>query len=65
MYQNLSSSLLDKFHGDIRDIHKPIGVSEFRFNELPDNIKSLMPTVTELENELFGFNNMRSVGEDC
>jgi predicted nuclease of restriction endonuclease-like (RecB) superfamily len=49
----------------LRDIHKPIGVSEFRFNELPDNIKSLMPTVTELENELFGFNNMRSVGDDC
>jgi predicted nuclease of restriction endonuclease-like (RecB) superfamily len=48
----------------LRDIHKPIGVSEFRFNELPDNIKSLMPTVTELENELFGFNNMRSVGDD-
>ncbi len=39
----------------LRDINKPIGVSEFRFNELPDNIKSVMPTVAELENELRGF----------
>jgi predicted nuclease of restriction endonuclease-like (RecB) superfamily len=39
----------------LRDINKPIGVSEFRFNELPENIKSLMPTVAELENELLHF----------
>jgi hypothetical protein len=35
--------------------HKPIGVSEFEFNELPDNIKALMPTVAEREHELLGF----------
>jgi predicted nuclease of restriction endonuclease-like (RecB) superfamily len=39
----------------LRDINKPIGVSEFRFNELPENIKSLMPTVAELENEPLHF----------
>lgn len=39
----------------LRDINKPIGVSEFRFNELPENIKPLMPTVAELENELLHF----------
>jgi predicted nuclease of restriction endonuclease-like (RecB) superfamily len=39
----------------LRDVSKPIGVSEFEFNELPDNIKALMPTVAELENELLGF----------
>jgi len=36
----------------LRDIRKPMGISEFTFNELPDNIKQNMPTVTEMENEL-------------
>ena len=36
----------------LRDINKPLGISEFTFNELPDKIKSNMPTVSELENEL-------------
>jgi predicted nuclease of restriction endonuclease-like (RecB) superfamily len=36
----------------LRDIHKPLGISEFTFNELPENIQKNMPTVQELENEL-------------
>ncbi len=37
----------------LKDMNKPIGVSEFLFNELPLNIQKEMPTVEELENELF------------
>ncbi|MEQ1554460.1 MAG: PDDEXK nuclease domain-containing protein, partial [Ferruginibacter sp.] len=37
----------------LKDMDKPIGVSEFLFNELPLNIQKEMPTVEELENELF------------
>jgi hypothetical protein len=36
----------------LRDIKKPLGISEFTFNELPEDVKSNMPTVAELENEL-------------
>ena len=36
----------------LRDINKPIGISEFSFNELPPEIKNAMPTVEELENHL-------------
>ncbi|WP_205942738.1 PDDEXK nuclease domain-containing protein [Pedobacter psychroterrae] len=37
----------------LRDINKPIGVSEFQFTEiLPDNLKSSLPTIEEIENEL-------------
>ncbi len=37
----------------LRDISKPIGVSEFQFTEiLPDNLKSSLPTIEELENDL-------------
>jgi predicted nuclease of restriction endonuclease-like (RecB) superfamily len=37
----------------LRDVKKPIGVSEFSFNELPLEIQREMPTVEELESELF------------
>lgn len=37
----------------LRDVNKPIGVSAFTFKELPANIKNAMPTVEELERELF------------
>jgi len=46
----------------LRNLNTPIGVSEFRFNELPAEIQRQMPTVEELENELFkmeGFDNER------
>jgi predicted nuclease of restriction endonuclease-like (RecB) superfamily len=37
----------------LRDINKPIGVSEFTFSEaLPDNLKTEIPTVEEFETEL-------------
>ena len=37
----------------LRDISKPIGVSEFTLSEiLPDNLKGDMPTIEELESEL-------------
>jgi predicted nuclease of restriction endonuclease-like (RecB) superfamily len=37
----------------LKDINKPIGVSEFSFSELPLDIQIGMPTVEELEHELF------------
>lgn len=36
----------------LQDMNKPMGISEFTFNELPQNIKQNMPTVEELETEL-------------
>ncbi len=36
----------------LQDLNKPMGISEFTFNELPQNIKRNMPTVQEFENEL-------------
>jgi predicted nuclease of restriction endonuclease-like (RecB) superfamily len=41
----------------LQDLSKPMGISEFTFNELPQNIKENMPTVEELENELLNINN--------
>lgn len=39
----------------LRDINKPMGVSEFEIVEfLPDNLKDSLPTIEELENELAG-----------
>ncbi len=35
----------------LRDVLKPIGVSEYLFKELPDNFKSELPTVQEIERE--------------
>ena len=37
----------------LRDINKPIGVSEFELTEiLPDNLKNSLPTIEEFEEEL-------------
>ncbi|WP_281638274.1 PDDEXK nuclease domain-containing protein [Flavobacterium marginilacus] len=37
----------------LRDINKPIGISEFLFTEiLPEELKSSLPTIEEIENEL-------------
>lgn len=37
----------------LRDINKPMDVSEFEITEtLPDNLKSSLPTIEEIENEL-------------
>lgn len=36
----------------LRDINKPMGISEFSFSEvLPENLKSNLPTIEEIENE--------------
>lgn len=37
----------------LRDLNKPIGVSEFSFTEiLPEELKSSLPTIEEIENQL-------------
>jgi predicted nuclease of restriction endonuclease-like (RecB) superfamily len=37
----------------LQDIHKPMGVSEFKLGEvLPENLKSSLPSIEELEEEL-------------
>lgn len=36
----------------LRDLNKPMGISEYTFNELPQNIQKNMPTVEELEDKL-------------
>ena len=37
----------------LRDINKPMGVSEYTlFEALPDNLKGALPTVEEIENDL-------------
>ena len=40
----------------LRGINKPLGISEFTYNELTEKLKENMPTVSELEIELFGKN---------
>jgi hypothetical protein len=42
----------------LRDINKPIGISEFQITEiLPENLKSSLPTIEELEQELSKLGN--------
>ena len=41
----------------LRDMNKPLGISEFTFNELPEAVKGNMPTVAELETELKKYTN--------
>jgi YhcG PDDEXK nuclease domain len=37
----------------LRDMSKPIGISEFQLTEIiPDDLKSSLPTIEEIENEL-------------
>ena len=37
----------------LKDISKPIGISEYRLNDaIPDNLKSSLPTIADLEREL-------------
>lgn len=39
----------------LSDIHKPMGVSEYELTQsLPDNLKSSLPTIEEIEAELSG-----------
>lgn len=42
----------------LQDIHKPMGVSEFQLSEtLPENLKSSLPSIEELEEELKKLND--------
>lgn len=41
----------------LRDMKKPLGVSEFTFNELPVNLQENLPTVSEIENEFKNISN--------
>jgi predicted nuclease of restriction endonuclease-like (RecB) superfamily len=37
----------------LRDVHKPIGISEFELTKaLPDNLKTSLPSIEDIENEL-------------
>jgi predicted nuclease of restriction endonuclease-like (RecB) superfamily len=36
----------------LKDIHNPIGVSEYRYTELPENIRKSLPTLEQLTTEL-------------
>jgi predicted nuclease of restriction endonuclease-like (RecB) superfamily len=37
----------------LRDIHKPMGISEYRLtDEIPEHIKTLLPSIEEIEQEL-------------
>jgi predicted nuclease of restriction endonuclease-like (RecB) superfamily len=37
----------------LRDINKPLGISEYRLTEaIPDNLKTKLPSIEEIENEL-------------
>lgn len=39
--------------GALRDMTKPIGLAEYRLEDaLPENIKTALPTIEELEAEL-------------
>ncbi len=41
----------------LRDMNKPIGISEFQLTEIiPEDLKSSLPTIEEIENELKNYN---------
>jgi hypothetical protein len=45
----------------LRDINKPIGISEYKLTEaIPDDFKTMLPSVEELEKELDNFRNVSS-----
>lgn len=41
----------------LRDVNKPIGVSEFTYTELPEEIQNVIPTAEEFKNKLNEINN--------
>lgn len=48
----------------LSDIHKPIGVSEYQFTQLlPENLKSSLPSIEEIEAELGGLHEQESGDE--
>lgn len=47
----------------LRDINKPIGVSSYTYNELPEDIRQALPDLQELKNQLNNFehNNQQEI----
>ena len=46
----------------LQDIHKPIGISEFKLDKvLPDNLKSSLPSIEELEEQLKLVENKKNI----
>jgi hypothetical protein len=51
----ISSSFLPGVEYVLSDTHKPIGVSEYQLTQsLPENLKSSLPSIEEIEAKLFG-----------
>lgn len=51
--QRLVAQILAEYA--LRDVHKPIGISEYELTRsLPDNLKSSLPSIEEIEAELSG-----------
>lgn len=49
----------------LRDIHKPIGVSEYQLTQaLPDDLKSSLPSIEEIERELEGLDESKGPGDE-
>ena len=44
----------------LKDINKPIGVSEFNYTQLPEEIKNELPTMEQFEFELNKLENLNS-----
>jgi predicted nuclease of restriction endonuclease-like (RecB) superfamily len=54
--QRLVAQILAEYA--LRDVHKPIGISEYELTRsLPDNLKSSLPSIEEIEAELGGSGN--------
>jgi len=54
--QRLVAQILAEYA--LRDVHKPIGISEYELTRsLPDNLKSSLPSIEEIEAELGGSRN--------
>jgi hypothetical protein len=41
----------------LHDINKPLGVSEYTYKQLPENLKNSLPSVEQIENELNKFDD--------
>ncbi len=49
----------------LRDISKPMGISEYQFTKLlPDEYKSTLPTIEEIEREIEEINNIKGSGDE-
>ena len=44
----------------LHDINKPMGVSEYTYKQLPDDLRNSLPSVEQIENELNRFDEEES-----